>query len=299
MNVQKMLNIFILLFVLINAVLYYVNDQQSSGAFQLTQSRQQQLIQILRDNDIEVETTQLLDTVYSPKRRLIIRGEVFNSSEKDIRARLMSEDLDDLSDPKYSDNDHIHENVDGTIRLTFHQGDEKGRIYYRATEPTYVPEDYTTASYDQLVNQFVQDVTLDNEGFELTDKRMRMDEDFQIYYFNERYENELLFCNEVVVKLEEQVGITEAKAIRYEPFAFEGDVTDLYPLDEVLYRLMFHIKEVNDKPVRISSIEIGYDFGPDGRNDLISMTVEPYYRVKLTSGDVYYVNAFTNEIRDN
>lgn len=294
MDVRRMMNLFILLFALINVILFFLNQQIGAVSYFLPTEANELMIEVLEGEAIEVEFDQ--NVTYAPRARLIIRGADFSRDEQAIRSKMLH---GEMKNPQYGDDatSHVYETLDGNERLTFNRGAEAGEIYYAAIEPYYIPETYTPAAYGSLAQSFVEDLTLGEGSFELTDSQKG--EDFTLYYFHERYQGELLFCNEVVVKIVEEKGITEARAIRYKPYepnAFEGDLLALRPLDQAMYQFMYHFRSLTEEAVTIEHVSIGYYLGPDDRNDLISLAIEPHYQIRLSTGETYYINAYTNNI---
>lgn len=288
MDVRKMMNLFIVLFLLLNGLLYYINQQNNQEEYVLTGERFDQLAAIYEKNGFSVNPMPEVD--YRPRAKLIIRGADGGRYENDLRKTMLH---GEWTTPQLGDS-HIHQTIDGNETLTFDMGDDIGRIYYQALKPHYVPQTYTENAYNMLVGRFIGDMTLGNNAFEKTGERRR--DDAIYYYYNERYKDELLFCNEVVVKLVAEQGITEATSIRYEPYGFETELRGLKPMDEVLYNFMYHMLDKGEGPIVVTHVTIGYHLGSDDRNDLISLAIEPHYQIKLSNGQDYYINAYTNTI---
>lgn len=289
MNVHKMLNLFILIFLFINVVLFYYIDKQEAGAYSLTREREQQLSETFYANDL---ISYAFIPEYYPRPRLVVL------SPKDIESKIVDIIFED-ENPKMSlsASEHIHKTVDEELK--FVQGKEKGRVFYMAKHPRYVPVVNDDKSNNDLVKQFVLDITGGEGSYRVTDTRTREDSeasDSTIYFFNESFEGELLFSNEVVVRLDEGVGITEARAIRYEPYLYEAEELPLVAVDEVLYNFMFWITEEAERQIIITDIDIGYYLGIDSEDTFVSRILDPHYRIKLNSGETYYVNAYTNEL---
>jgi len=286
MNVQRMLNVFILIFILINLSLYWYIDSVEEDKYYLSREREDLLSEVLHKNNIDlyVELPQ-----FYPRARVII----FEPEDKE-QALLESMFEGEARQPYYTDESHIQETVSG--RLTFDRSNEVGMIFYKANEVKYKPLVNDTASKRSTVDAFVSDFTLDIGNFIETDTRTDSEGLTTIYYYNELLEDELLFCNEVLVKLETGVGITEARTIRYKPYEFEETVYPLYPVDEVIYNLLPSMIDGHQTYKRITDIDIGYYLGTEDRNDLVNLAIEPHYRIKLGSGETHYVNAYTNEI---
>lgn len=284
MNMNRVVSILIVVFLIINGVLYFMVSQENANAYSLSAESYNQLIDILEQNDIVLYAP--LPNNY-PRAKLVILSPV--NKEDDINRAMLTAEPMPLA---ISGDNQIHQTANE--KLTYDHGEDKGMIYYAANKPSYVPKDYSLAAYRAVADQFVLDITLNNSDFEWSDTREG--QGFKVYYYNERFQQELLFCNEVLVKIEDRVGITEARTIRYVPYAFEEEEYALHSVDEALYRFMFYIRDRSDENLRITSVDIGYFLGPDDTNDLVSLSLEPHYRIKLGSGQVYYVNAYTNDI---
>lgn len=287
MNIQRMLNVFLLIFILINLALYWYIDRIEEDKYYLSREREDLLGDVLNTNNIVlyVELPQ-----FYPRPRLIIFEP--EDREKELMESMFEGEV--RRPPSYSDDTHIQETVSG--RLTFDRSTEVGMIFYKANEVKYKPLVNDEQSKRAIVDEFVSDFTLDIGDFTETDSRPDSEGSSTIYYYNELLEGELLFCNEVLVKLETGVGITEARTIRYEPYEFEEVAYPLLPIDEVIYNLMPTMLDDSQTNKRITAIDIGYYLGTEDRNDLVNLPIEPHYRIKLGSGETHYVNAYTNEV---
>lgn len=292
MNSKKLITILIFFFLIINIALFRYDSYKDKKNHTLSNERIEQLRQILDKNNILI-----YDYIpdFYPKSRLII------TRPEDFELELV-EDFFDKEDRSTDYENDIHRHSDNenkedeTKHVTFEQGDGKGNIYYGTSRPTYKASEYDSRSSRlKIAEEFMKTFTLDKGVFELTDERMAEKKAFYLYYFNERFEGELLFCNEVVIKVEES-GITEARTIRYIPYEFEKEKQKIYPIDEVLYKFMIFVKEEDLGHIRITDIDLGYDLGQDSRGKDTYTYVEPYYRIKIGSGQTYYINAYTNTL---
>ena len=283
MNMQKMLNGFIMIFLIINIGLFIFIYQREVSRYTLSDERISQLENILDKNDIY-----LLDHLPDsyPKSKLRVSMPVDTEKElvegffKDEEARFI-----------ISSSAHTHET--SKERLTFDQVNEKGRVFYGSSEPTFVPENLSDHEKLKIAADFVDEMTLGKGKYALTDQRDG--DDFSIYYFNEQFLGELIFSNETIVRIEEK-GITEARAIRYVPQGLVGDAFEIFPADEALYKFMSYIRAFEDTTITITDLDLGYAIGQSTLENVIWMDIEPYYRIKLSTGQTYFINAYTNEI---
>ncbi|VDN48052.1 conserved protein of unknown function [Petrocella atlantisensis] len=283
MNMQKMLNGFIMIFLIINLGLFLFIYQRDVSRHTLSGERIDQLERILEKNDIY-----LLDHLpdFHPKSKLRV------SMPVDIEKELV-EVFFQNEEVRFTISANAHTHETAVERLTFDQVNEKGRVFYGSNEPTFVPKNLLGHEKLKSANDFVDKMTLGKGKYELTDQR---DGDvFSIYYYNERFLGELIFSNETVVRMEEK-GITEARAIRYVPQGFVGNPLELFPADEALYKFMSYIRAFEDTTLTITDFDLGYAIGQSPLENVIWMEIEPYYRIKLSTGQTYFINAYTNEI---
>lgn len=288
MNMQKLLNVLIALFLAINAILYAINHYRYIETYTISQARVDLLDEVLAENGF-----QRYD--YLPKY-YPMAGLIVTAPEDENEDALVAEIF-------YDENRTLSKSVEGSEayvyqsdneKLTFDIGNEVGRIYYAALSPTFVPETYDTGGYIKAANTFTNTITMNLGDFELTDDRAG--EGYTLYFYNERFEDQLIFSNEVVIKMVDQLGVAEARAIRYVPVGFEDTKQDIYPPDEVLYGLMSEIRKTDDGFISITDIDLGYRLREDVKKDFVSVVLEPYYRIKTGSGQTYYINAYTNVI---
>ncbi len=286
MNLQKMLNVFILIFLIVNVGLYFFIDWQDKDEYILSEERKDLLADVLDKENILLYKEPI---DYYPRPELNVHQPV--QLEKGLMEKMLGDDLGKMT---IADESYAYEM--GTEKLIFDHSNEKKPVFYSASEPTYVPKVYTKEGYDEIVKTFVEDFTLGEGQYVLTDDRKLEDENAYIYYFNEQFEGELIFSNEVVVKVVEKSGITEARAIRYEPYGYDDAVRELYGVDEAIYSLIAEVDKDPEEQWKITDIDIGYYIGQDDSNDIYNMSIEPYYRIKLSTGVTFFINAYTNEL---
>jgi hypothetical protein len=283
MNMQKMLNGFIIIFLIINMGLFLFLYQREVTRYTLSNERILQLENILEKNDIY-----LLDHLpdFYPKSKLRV------SMPTDMEKELVEEFFQN-EETRFiiSANAHTHET--SKERLTFDQVNEKGRVFYGSSEPTFITKNLLGHEKSKTAHDFVKAMTLDKGKYELTDQRDG--DDFSIYYYNERFLGELIFSNETIVRIEEE-GVTEARAIRYVPQGFVSSPFELFPVDEALYKFMSYIRAFEDTTLTITDLDLGYAMGKSTLENVIWMEIEPHYRIKLSTGQTYFINAYTNEI---
>lgn len=294
MQMQKMLNVLILLFLMINIGLFFYLAYEEESTYTLTNERKEQVQAILELNDIKISAGML--TEFYPKAMLVVTEP--DEMNYDSVALFFDDNVAPVG--KFSDEEYRYsdpQGVDAAV-LRINRQTEKGRITYTDSDDNlpYVSEDFTSIIKNQeIAKAFVDDFTTGDGVFEVTDQKENTDKGYYFFFYNERFEDELLFCNEVRLRIEKK-GISEAVGIRYNPSYFLEEKMAIFPPDEMLYKFMIFVRDEGLKNVEITAMDLGYHIGPDGLHDLRSVEIEPYYRIKISAGQTYYINAFTNEM---
>lgn len=296
MHLQKMLNFMIAIFLIINIGLYFYNGYNDSVKYTLSSSRTDMLSEVVADNGVLLYSHYPKE--YYPMPKLVIREPAHNEGQLvgtffgESSVRIFSEE-----ENRYSNG--IAEQEE-TLIIKIKKNDQSGLVYYNNKEPELtISSIRNSIEMQEMVKPFVSTITLKQGEFELVDERMDKNEQDARLEYNERFEDALLFCNEVIIRISEvngAYGITEATSIRYEPLYFTEEKYQIYPADEVLYKFLLYIEEEGLEDVRITKVEIGYLLGPDGLRDLKSDEIEPYYRIRTGDGQEFYINAYTNEL---
>lgn len=293
MQIQKMLNVLILIFLLINIGVFFYLRYEDQSTYTMDQERIEQVRSVLEEEGILIYTT-IIDN-YHPMPRLAI-NEPEDMTNDAVMLFFDSEPSWKFLEDEEKRYEEVGEDGNITAVLKINQRSERGRITYTDTMPEYVSEDFNSIIDNQVIaKKFVKDITMEQGDYVMIEKKENKDKAFYFFSFNEKFEGALLFCNEVRLKLEKN-GISEAVAIRYVPAYFTEESTDIYPADEVLYKFAVYVETQQIKDVRITAMDIGYHLGPDGLYDLKTTEIGPYYRIKIASGQTFYINAYTNEM---
>lgn len=245
---------------------------------QLSSERKTRLIEILSTRNIDLEadlpSVNKMKTLSLTKpldREIELVNKVFTSK---------------LRSSTYSDGENRHS--DGNETLIFNKMVDRGRLFYSASSPVYRVK---RSNPRDVIDEFVDDFSVDDEEYTLFEKK---DLDGQnIYILNEVYEGFNLFCNEIVISINED-GISEARAIRYTPNKFGEQSMDLVPIDEVLYNFMYENKF--EEKVKVTDISIGYYVNFDLLGVENTFVADPHYLISMDNGAKYYINAYTGKI---
>lgn len=284
MNWNKIINIFIIIFIIINAGIFYVRDVRNEQKYTLSPEREDQLRDILYQKGFALYTH--VPSNY-PMRKIVIQPAQINKDKiADIifdgepYTRIFGADSE-----KYASDQQ---------EILFLKGNQKGVLSYTGFNEKYKPKTFTKEEVEKAGKKFAEDITLSVPKLELT--FIKAYENYYVLEFNEIYKDEILFCNYVKLKVTKD-GVEEAKAIRYEPSDFVGKKEKLYPADEALYNFVENISLSKEELYSIKSIDLGYDLGINSLEENGSAEAIPYYRIKLHNEFVYFINAYTNEIR--
>ncbi|PKM49163.1 MAG: hypothetical protein CVV02_17265 [Firmicutes bacterium HGW-Firmicutes-7] len=284
MNWNKIINIFIIIFLIINIGIFSIGHYKNEKMYTLSQERTDQLREILYKNGF---------ALYShvpenfPMRKIVIHPPQI---DKGIVIKAFFENEPYSAEFTSDAEKYISSNQE----LMFLKGNQKGILSYRGTNAKYVPKSFTKEEVEAVGEQFAEDITLSIPKLILA---YSMEYDgYYLLEFNEKYKGEILFCNYVKVKISSK-GVEEAQVLRYVPSEFVGKKEKLYPIDEALYNFVDSIELNKEELYSIKSIDLGYDLGINSYEENMIAEAIPYYRIKLHNEFVFYINAYTNELR--
>ncbi len=278
MNSKKILKILIWVFFLVNILLFSINYYYYRDSGQLSAERRSRLVGILAKNNIELDCE--LPKIRQMKMLSLKKAD---DREKELVDRIFKDKLREFT---YNEGEHRHS--DGNETLIFNKQAEYGRVFYNADKPSYR---LGKTSIENLIKDFTADFSVDNEMYEVVQKAKTPEA--KIFFLNEVYEGYNIFSNEIVLSIDDE-GISEARAIRYTPLKFVKNSLELISVDEILYKFMYENKF--DEKVKIVDISIGYYFDADLLGISYSFLAAPTYRVLLSDGNKYYINAISGEI---
>ncbi len=292
LNWNKVLNVFIVIFLGFNLLLFANQKNYESERYVMSNNRVRQMEKVLNERGIGIYT---YIPGYYPQTQLQLEAPTLD--KEGIVQRVLGERVE-----RHIDNDYFAERTySESQELTFYMGEQKGLMYYKLKEngKAYVPEDLTDASVKKVIMQFSKDLFGDEAKMEPTYWKDIDGEGYRIE-LNEQYKGNLVFQSYIKLYVTMN-GIEEALAIRYKPIELSGTKKNVYPFDEVIYNLMHYLEEEKGDPVEnddkrtIRYIHIGYYVVDEGMRNL-TFRADPYYRVIFEDGEVYYINAYSNVI---
>jgi len=300
MNWNKVLNVFIIIFLLINIALAYYQVEHRKAVYTLPHERGIQMQQVLNSKGIIIRD--YIPNFY-PKKKIELSMPQYD------RKSMIENVIGKVYDSRI-DGDSLGEivsNADNGLgydeSLTFYTGEQEGYVYYHGEKSKYVPSDLTYNGVDEVAMKFAKDLFGDDVDMVVTYRtevknENNVSEGYSIE-MNERFGREGDMIFQTFIKLYITIdGIKEALAIRYTPIDYTGPSQNIYPFDEAAYSFMYHIEDEvakEEQGLSILHIDIGY-YNIDIDVKKLSNVLEPHYRIITASGDVYYINAYTNVV---
>ncbi len=286
MNWNKILNIFILIFFVANLGIFGISYFQAEKKYTISAEREEQLREILKNKGLALYTQ--LPTYYPMKTVTLKKPQ---ADKEKIAKRILNEGLFDRAFGADLDSYSL-----GEQELRFYKSTRNGEIYYKGKNQKYFPKDFTQKELERVSSILAEDLMLGIPDMEIT--YLKTYEEYSIIELHEVFKNKILFCNYVSIKVNKD-GSIEASAKRYEPLEFSAEKQEIYSVDEILYSFAESIEKNASEMYSITDIDLGYEIGEEKINDSNGETASPYYRIKLHNEFVYYVNAYTNEVRTN
>ena len=285
MNWNKILSIFIVIFLVINLGIFGYRQARNQRNYTLSGSRIRQMESVMSQKKVTMYA--YLPDFY-PKAKLELKTAEWKKEEilskifagQDYRSEITYRAA--LADT-YQNEEQL---------LSFYTGEHNGTLYYKGRNANYVPDNLTLIAMENKAIQFVQDLVGKNHKFKVTHRQIRGNG--YLLEVNGGFGNETVFSSYFQIQIGED-GIREAIGRFYEPVDFAGPPQEIYAFDEVMYYFMNEMEEKGRKEVIIKDVDIGY-FILDGSTRQLTIESIPVYRIILEdSENVYYIDAYKNE----
>ncbi len=300
MNWNKVLNVFIIIFLVINIFLFFFHRQYAAERYILSESRSSQLHNVLESNGILLY--EFLPN-YKPRAKLLISAPALNKEA--IVANILGE--------KYTikvESNNLGETLSTDDQsLTFYYGEQDGYVYYKSEGAHYVPDNFTDDALQKVADDFAKDLYGDDVNMEVTLNIPQKDTNNEVVgirvEMNEKIDNSTSIFQTFIKLYITRDGIEEGLAVRFAPVDLEDEVQKIHAFDTAMYNLMYYLDkggegkgngnggEIIER--KINDIHLGY-FLPDVDSKKLTYEVEPHYRIVFEDGDTYYINAYTNAI---
>lgn len=290
MNWAKEKNILIVIFLILNIVLAYMNYQKNSSIYTLTSQQESNIKKLLYENNIMLYT--LLPKQYPPMRKLILAPVIFSEDE-----------IDQIIKTFFNTNDGISiyiEKIEPDIIQTVYKKDGKtigfsdGRISYSEELNFKEQVIYSKEDAKKLADNFLKKM-----DYNLSDLKVDfMEEEKGVYRFlyYETYKDSYIYNSyiEILIRAE---GIEYADIYKMKPVKYTEFSRSIYAPDEILFGFMNQFKKIEDNKsiIVIQKIDIGYLIESDKRTDS-GWEAIPYYRITLADGRSFFLNAYTSKM---
>ncbi|NDL66422.1 hypothetical protein [Anaerotalea alkaliphila] len=288
MNWNRVLNVFIAVFLLLNLGIFGFRYMESRKSHSLSPEREAQLKAVLQERKGIMIYDHLPD--FYPKSRLELQPPVLDQGQKEkIRNHLVGGQARFSIAPG---NGERYAGEEGDV--VFSSGTDAGRILFQGRPSAYAVQGTGREGMAKAAQQFAGDLYPGKVGMVLT--QQRMEGDTVVFLFNERYKGELLFCNQVEVRIDGS-GRWEVEAIRYPPLEFRPPAWEVVPVDEALYQFMLHLEPREGDLVKITDIDLGYDLDPGTGSGAVVLEAMPYYRIRTADHGEHRIHGFTNKLQ--
>lgn len=284
MNFGRVLNIFIIIFLIANIVLYGVFEYNNRRQYTITKEQEIQLNEILAEKNIYIYC---LLPKYEPRKKMLVKHEEVAKDE------LVKEFFDKSYMYKLQSYQEIFQK--GQERIIVYKGGKEGVITYTHNlledVPDYLNKDHVEKFGKQLMNK----LTMKKGNMKLTSSQPDDNNNFYNMEYNDTMKNEIIFSSYVRIKISNN-GYVTADSYRYEPIKFQGEKKRIVSVDEVLYKFMYNMRQKdNNELIKIMGIDIGYHVDEDDIVGKDILEAEPCYRISLGSGEVHFINAYNNK----
>lgn len=280
MNFGRILNIFILLFIVINIVLAGLYEYKQQDKYTLSNERKELLREILGENDIAVYT--LLPNFYR-RRKINVEPVSINTDSYPQNFFKDGYTLKPL-EKRYI------KGYESIIIL-----DSKKIAYEKVGQA--VIENFNEDTVRKIGHELMGRLTMGKGKMVLTSSLPSDDDTYYRLIFNDRVGgDDVLFMSYVELTIYKN-GNIEGHSERYRVTESIEDKKQITPIDEVLYRFMNNIRLAeNNESIYIKGIDIGYykDVDREMSSTRSIVTAVPCYRIRLDNGMFYYIDAYTN-----
>ncbi|GKX28678.1 hypothetical protein SH1V18_11580 [Vallitalea longa] len=284
MNFGRILNIFIILFLVANIILYGLYEHESKEDYTLTSEKEVLLREVLGENNMCVYC---LLPEFRPME--VMEVKLRNIDENKIRKQIFGDVKVTFKGLKQQ---YSYKNE----TLTICKGTKEGFIYYTNDYDKQVKENFNKSDIEDIGSELIKKLTTDN-NLVLTCSQPDDDNKYFQLEYNDSFKGQTIFNNSASLIFYEDGKINGIVLNDYEPIRFKGESKEIYPVDEVLYQFMHSIREKDSNElIRIMGIDIGYYVSEEditSEEDIIK--AEPCYRIRLGNNEVHYINAYTNK----
>lgn len=288
MNTQRLKNYIIILFLILNAVLLFLN-YRSNLRYTVSAEREATVKSLLAENEIY-----LYDPIYkdcSPKPVLKMTPVQF--SQEDVAKMLLGrEDLPSAT--KQASAGGI-EYIDGSKTIYF----QKSAVWYDNTMPDESSEFIygDNDSMQRFCRGYIDKFGKISPKLDLYFDQIYTDGNVTEVEFRMKHKNFLIYSSYIRFTLTKE-GLSQIY-LQYYEVTSEGDKRDIYASDESLLALMYEIMNIYGKsPIIIHSVDLVYLNDAYTADMTEQITAMPYYRIYIQEQpEPFLVHACFNTVR--
>jgi hypothetical protein len=290
MNWAKVKNILIIIFLILNSILGYMNYQKRVAVYTLTKEQENNIKKLLYDNNIMVYT--LLPEKSPPMRKLILVPKFIDGDEQTKLFRTIFGDTENIAVTTITTDQNEKQTVysKGKAKIGF----APGYVFYRADLSAEKDSVFTKEQSKKLADEFLEKL-----GYTVSKMQWQFKEDNSsyIYTYYETYNGDILY-NSYADLLITSKGIEKADIYRMKPVKYTDLSRSIYAPDEMLFGFMNQMKKKQgfEEILVIQKIDLGYFIESESPWRKEGEGI-PYYRITLANGRNFYINAYTNQMR--
>ncbi len=286
MNWGRFKNIAIICFIVLNIALGILISDKKDKTYNIQDIQIERVKKIFEAQDLGLYTA--LPKSYYPMSM--------------IKLKNIETSLTEISKDFFGTTNGIKNNIDSEkIILYIDETSEvdvykNGVVKYKKNKVTAGQNKYDKNQSRKIADKFIESLNFVRRK-NYYNQAYTTNEGYVVEY-NSRYNNKTVFSNyiRVLVKNNE---VVEAVIQNYEIEGYANEQREIYSADEALINLMYEVKhdyQSKQKDLHVMGFDIGYYINPKTLDDITNIKAEPYYRVLINEKDIYYINAYTNEI---
>ena len=289
MDWSRFKNIAILSFVVLNLVLCVLIAEKKNKNYVL-QDVQNRRMQTIFTNENAALYTNILKEFYPMSMLRLSLANIDNSE-------VCKTFLGDVGNIKnYIDNEKVVYVEEGVGKVEIYKN---GLIKYTKAILKVKKNNNAELDKEQLKNE--ADKYISKRNFLLGNHvytQSNMINDGYVFEYNTSYKDKVVFSNYVKIHIK-QNEITEVDILNFNINGYTNEQKEIASADEVLINLLYSVKEKyykTSKEMHIMDLDLGYFIDTTTIDDYLNIKAEPYYRVQINENDVYFINAYTNEL---
>ncbi|HCC06958.1 MAG TPA: hypothetical protein DEP72_02150 [Clostridiales bacterium] len=289
MDWSKFKNIAIAIFAVLNIILCVLISEKRNEKYVMQDLQIRRMQTVFAKENAAVYTN--IDKEFYPMSMLKLNVNSMNDTE------VYKEFLGDTNNIKnYIDNEKIVYEKEGKGQVAIYKN---GLIKYINKSIIQTDKKIDKEQAKKEANKYINKLVFLKSNYNYTQLNIIGDE--YVLEYNSSYKGNLILSNYVRIHFK-QGQISEVDISNYNIRGYTNEQREIASSDEVLINLLYGVKEKykeNAQEMNIMDMDLGYYVDIDNINDYLDIKAEPYYRIQINEKDVYFINAYTNEILEN